>query len=179
MTRDNFLFLAFLFLFLIAATSAVAQTPISDDMRAQFKSNCLRGAEAEGTLTPEHREQFCACSAEKMQSAMTLEDAQAMTGNDQAARDAINKTILEVHAPCMDVAIYDLIHKKCEKDVGTPSVCACLAEKMSVFTAEKSQEMLKTLLEQNPNMMDPMAAVVDSPEFQQEQQRIALSCAIQ
>jgi hypothetical protein len=173
MTQHIFLFLSVL----LALTSpALAQTAIDDATRAQFKSNCLRGAAAEGTLTPEHQEQFCECSAEKMQAAMTLEDAQAMTGEDQAARDAINKTLLEVHAPCMDVAVYDLIYKKCQKDVGKESVCSCLASKMGAYTAEQSRELLQKLLAENPNLLDPMAAIVDSTEFQQEQQRIALSC---
>lgn len=159
------------------ATSFAAGTPITNDMAQKYFNNCVAGAQKEGTMVPQNQQRFCACTAMNMQKTMTQEDLAALGAKDKTARMALNKVLINVNGPCMGFPVHDLIQKKCMTDLKNPAICGCLSNKMGQFTAAQSQKMMPEILARNPEIYDPLTPIMESQEFQQTQQSIALSCA--
>ena len=159
------------------STAALAQTAISEANAQKFYQNCVAATQPGQEMKPQTKDVYCQCTALHMRRSITMEDIRATMGNDQAARNAINKTLTQVHAPCMEYPVRDLIATKCAKDVGVTNVCNCLSDKMAAYTARESQRLLGVVLVQNPNITDPMAAIMETKEFKDNEQRLTMSCA--
>ncbi len=168
----------FFLLFIVIFTSlpAHAATVLNAQQVQRYYDNCKRNAAAEQRLTPETQDIFCQCTARMTQQNMSMEDIKATTGNDQNARNAINKMMLTVYAPCMEFPVRDLIHAKCQADVAQTGICTCLSSNMAKYTQAQSMKLLGDILRRNPNVFDPMGAILESQEFQAEQKRITLQC---
>ncbi|HRK97410.1 MAG: hypothetical protein KDJ26_03840 [Alphaproteobacteria bacterium] len=169
--------LAILLSAMITSSSASAQTPITTEMTQKYYEQCLVNSKTEGTMTDQSRQTYCACTAENMKKNMVIEDLQAMQGQDQAARDAINKVLIDVNGPCMHVPLHDKVYTKCMTDVNKTSICQCLSKGISEYLSKQSQTLLKDILAKNPNIYDPMGALMDTQEYKTTEKRIALSCA--
>jgi hypothetical protein len=163
-------------LVLLVASGAAFATPITKEMGDQYYENCLKGAENEGTMSPKSQATFCKCTSGKMQDNMTIEDIQALSAKGDPARAALNKVLEFVQAPCLQAPVHDMIAQKCQTEIGKPQVCNCLSQKMAEYTEQQAVHLMGKILKQNPNIVDPMAAIVDSEDFQTTQQSIALSC---
>ena len=155
----------------------MAQTAISTETTQKYYQNCIRNAQSDQTMKPQTKDVYCQCTAIHMQKNMVMEDIVAMSGNDQPARNAINKMLTGVHAPCMEYPVRDLIGKKCETDIGRPDVCNCLSDKMAAYTTKEAQRLLGQVLATNPNITDPMGGIMETDEFKRNEQQLALSCA--
>lgn len=168
---------AILFVANIPASSHAEGTAITGEMAEKYFANCVTGAEKEGTMTPDSQKKYCACTAMNMQKSMTQEDLSALSSRGDTARPALNKVLISVNGPCMQYPTHDLINKKCMTDVKNPAICSCLSNKMANFMKSISGQMLPKILADNPNIFDPVTPIMETPEFVQTQQKIALSCA--
>jgi hypothetical protein len=147
-------------------------------MAEKYFNNCVTNTQKQGTLTTQNQQRYCACTAMNMQKSMTQEDlAMLSTPQNEAARLVLNKILVDVNGPCMQYPVHDLIENKCMTDLKNVAICNCLSNKMAQFTAQQSQKMMPKLLADNPNLFDPLTPIMESQEFQQTQQSIALSCA--
>ncbi|MCB9988965.1 MAG: hypothetical protein H6868_06480 [Rhodospirillales bacterium] len=167
--------LTFLFV-LLTALPAQAQTPVSDKMADIYFSNCI--AKRDERMTIDTQEIMCQCTALLYQKNMSVEELQVMAQNDQAGRNALNRMLVLVYAPCMEFPVRDLIYYRCmeNKFQSQKGICGCLADKMAQYTAESAADKLSAVLRNSPNITDPMEPIVNSPEFAQMEKRLALSC---
>lgn len=159
------------------SAQSIAQTPVSKDIAATFVQNCK--AKRDQTMTKSTQEVFCECTGHFMQENMTVEDMQNLQStNPNTARVAANTMLVGVYAPCMEFPVRDLIHKKCmANDFQSKSgICDCLADNMAKYTAAEAQNHFIEILQDNPMIYDPMAPIVNSPKFAQQEKKIALSC---
>ncbi len=161
----------------ILPLSVHGATPITNEISEKYFQNCVAGAKKEGTMTTDTQNRYCACTAMNMQTSMTQEDLLALSKRDEPARLALNKVLIDVNGPCMKYPVHDMLYKKCMTDVRNPRICSCLSNKMGYFMSDISKRMLPELLRENPNLYDPMTPIMESQEFQQTEQKIALSCA--
>lgn len=173
----NIVCLTALLVFFAFPSFAKSGTPINDEMTDKYFANCVDGVKKEGTMSVEGGNKYCACTAMNMQKSMSQEDITALSGTGTPQRTALNKMLLDVNGPCMQYPVHDMLFNQCLKDVKNDAICTCLATKMGDFMADISKRMMPELLEDNPNLFDPMTPILESPEFQQRQQQIALSCA--
>lgn len=159
------------------ATAPATQTKMSNTKAGEFYKHCLRRAESDQTMKPATKALFCQCNMLHMQQAMTMEDIAATTGNDQAARNAINKMLIETYAPCMEYPVRDMLAAQCAQDIpGKPKVCNCISDNMGSYMSKVAKPMFRDMLAQNPNMENPMNALLENPEFKKQQQNMAFSC---
>ena len=173
--KRYFTILAFLIL-AFTAQYAMAQTKISPAKTAQYVQSCLKNSEADTTTSPSTKNIFCQCTGQFMQRNLTMEDLKAMGGKGQSGRNAMNKMVTGVYAPCMEFPVRDMIQKQCMTDVKQPPVCQCLSKNMAAYTAKSAQTTLTQVLAKTPNAFDPMGAIIDSPEFQAQQKQITMQC---
>jgi hypothetical protein len=171
-------FLTFLALIgmLFLSHVAFAQTRISQAKTAQYVQSCLKNSEADTITSPNTKNIFCQCTGQFMQRNLTMEDLKAMGGKGQTQRNAMNKMVTGVYAPCMEFPVRDMIQKQCMTDVKQLSVCQCLSKNMAAYTAKSAQTQLSQVLAKTPNAFDPMGAIIDSPEFQKQQKQITMQC---
>lgn len=170
-------FIFFLMLSLSGSITAHAQgTMLTNEQTTKYYNNCIARAASDPNMFKSTKQTYCQCTALYTQKFISLEDIAASTGTDQAARDAINKTLINVHAPCMQYPVNDLIYKRCMADLGRNNICACVGSKMSAFTARESQRLLGDILKNNPNITDPMNEVINTKEFMTSQEQITFSC---
>lgn len=175
----NFLKIAGISLFLMASmssamSSAHADTPMTDELTNQYFENCLNGLQKDSTMTPNSKKAYCVCTSVNMKKSMTSEDLIALSENK---RPALNKVLLDVNGPCMQYPVRDMIQKKCMTDLKNDAMCSCLSQKVGEYTKQEVQKKLPKILADNPDVYDTMSPIVDSPEFQQATQQMALSCA--
>ncbi|MDY0028757.1 MAG: hypothetical protein RBR86_02315 [Pseudobdellovibrionaceae bacterium] len=168
-----------LILLSVSSNQAKAATPISDQMAQKFYGQCLENSKKDGTMSEQSAQVYCECTGKTMQQNMSVEDIQAMSGQDQAARNAINKVVTDVNGPCMAIPLHDKVYNKCMTDVGKLGMCECLASGISLELSKQTQSMMRTLLANNPNMYDPMGELMEMPEYKQTERKIAMSCAMQ
>lgn len=156
--------------------ASYAQTPITDAQAQAMAQDCA--SKSSPYMTPQGQKLFCSCTAEQTKRNISVEDVQAIAGNDQAARNAMNKSIVTVYAPCMEFPVRDLVFTKCQKDVyqAGQNICQCLASNMGKYVSERARSDLPAILAANPNVTDPMEAIVNSPDYQQMEKRIAFGC---
>ena len=169
------------FLVLALAVSPVsAQTPINNQMATAYLNSCVQ--QPPGTMDKATLTQFCECTALHIQKNMTFEDIKAQSGNDQAARNALNKTVTQVYAPCIQYPVRALVAKRCNETPQTannPGLCTCAADNMAIYTQAEASKQLPLLFAQNPNITDPSTAFMSTPQFQATEKQIAEYCSKQ
>lgn len=168
---------AILFTANLPVASYASSTAITGEMTEKYFANCVTSAQKDGTMSSETQKKYCACTAMNMQKSMTQEDLLALSSRGDAQRPALNKLLLSVNGPCYEYPIHDMINNKCMTDVKNPGICSCLSNKMGTFMKDITARMLPNILANDPNIFDPMTPIMESPEFVQTQQKIALSCA--
>lgn len=169
-------------LLIFLATSPAHATEISNDTANQYYQNCIAGA-TPPELNKQTQDTLCACTAAHMKTGFTMEDMQAMSKKDETARLALNKMIVNVYAPCIQYPAYDYYYNVCVSNPQTASLsknpqalCGCLAQKVSSYLAQNSQQVFAGILARNPNIIDPMAALTSDPQFDQFAQGQLVSC---
>ncbi len=169
-------FLCALCVILFTTNSSMAQTKISPSKTNQYIQTCLKNSEADTTTSPSTKKIFCQCTGQFMQKNLTMEDLRAMGGKGQIQRNAMNKMVTGVYAPCMEFPVRDMIQKQCMEDVKQAPICQCLSKNMAAYTAKSAQTTMSQVLAKTPNAFDPMGAIIDSPEFQAQQKQITMQC---
>lgn len=161
-------------------SAASAQTPINPQMAQNYMNSCVQ--QPSGTMDAPTLSQFCQCTALHIQKNITLEDIKAQAGNDQAARIALNKTVTQVYAPCIQYPIRALVAKRCAAEPqtsGNPALCNCISDNMATYTQLEAPKQLPILFGQNPNITDPSTAFMSTPQFESTQKQIAQNCSKQ
>lgn len=167
------------FILLTLSTAAHAQTSLTVEQAAKYYQSCMARSAADQTMSAETKDKYCQCTAIEMKRSMTMEEVKATTGNDQAARNAINKVMTRVYAPCMQHPVRDLIAQSCATKITNPKICSCVSENMAAYTTREAQTQLPAILAANPNVTDPTKAFMESSAFEQNQKQIAMKCAMQ
>lgn len=169
-------FIFILLALLSISTISHAQTKITPAQVKQYTATCLKNAEADTVTSPQTKKIFCECTGQFMARNLTMEDLKVMNGKGQTQRNAMNKMVTGVYAPCMEFPVRDLIAQQCMTDVKQPKICSCLSKNMAAYTAESAKTTLASVLAKHPNAFDPMGALIESPEFQAKQKEISMQC---
>jgi hypothetical protein len=157
-------------------------TPVDRDTANKYYENCA--VQSDPRFSEDTQKLFCACTAVKLMENYTIEDMQATTRQDASARDATNKMITEVYAPCIRYPAKEYHFQTCATDpktklLGNPQeLCACSADKVAEHLHENAQNMLAAILRRDPNIMDPMQALYDDRSFQKVIQSKVMGCVI-
>ena len=161
--------------------SARAATPITKEMATAYFKNCV--LKDGGIISASSQKKLCACTSARMVDAFTLEDMRDMGGNDQKARDAINKMIVNVYAPCIKAPAQDYYRSVCMNNPDTKKLtsnteplCSCMAYEVASFLEKNSAALFQDILARNPNVTDPMQALTSDPQFENFAQKKLLAC---
>lgn len=151
-------------------TPAQAATPISVAQANAYFDACK--AQPDPRFSAKTQEVFCACTASKYMETLTVEDVVAMGEQNQNGRNATNKMIIQVYAPCMQYPTRDYHYQSCISDgkvkiLGNPQkVCGCAADHVANHLKTNGQGLFSNILRTNPNVVDPMQALYDDAQFQ-------------
>lgn len=161
----------------LSGGAQAAGTPVTNEMAVKYYDQCLGNAAKDGTMFEANAKNFCECTAQKMKSTLSQEELQALQGQDQSARNVINKILIYVNGPCMQYPINDLVLRKCMQDIGNERTCTCLSGGISTYLAKEAPRMLADVLDRDPNITDPLGALMNSPSYKIQENKIALQCA--
>ncbi len=163
------------------ACPVFAETPVTKEMANQYFKNCM--AKEDPRITRQAQEELCACTSAKMTETLSVQDIQRMSGNDQAARNALNKMLVEVYGPCMAAPTRDLILNNClqNKELANltndaEALCGCIAEETAVYLEENAPEIISREISRSPNLTDPNAVLMASKEVESKIKQKTLSC---
>lgn len=171
------LILTFFTVLLVFTTpSAFAQTRMDEQARQTYYGNCMKYHDAR--MSKETQDIFCQCTSYFVQKHISMEEIQIMREQSQQARNVLNKVVTNVYAKCMEFPVRDLIFNECRKNKEHVSkgICTCLADHMASYTAGMADTKLSAVLQQTPNIRDPMDPIVNSPEFQERERRVVMQC---
>ena len=162
------------------ANSANATTSIDRETANKYFEACV--ANEDPRFTKDTQELFCACTSVHLMERYTMEDMRDSSRPDQIGRDATNKMITNVYAPCIKYPAKEYHYNQCLNSgkirlLGDPkTICSCSAEQVAAVLERDGQQMLIDIIEKTPNIIDPMRAVYDDREFQKMIEQKALSC---
>lgn len=171
-----------LLLLLVPAGTASAQTPITPEMGNAYFGNCMKQPSSQ-PMSQQSQQALCACTAAHMTQFFTREEVQAMGNpNPAIARPAYNKMMITVYAPCMEAPTYEHYYNTCINNpetakLGDPDkICPCMAGQIASHMKANSSAVFARLLQNNPNMMDPMAGLLADKEFNDFAQSNLVAC---
>jgi len=177
-----FLFTIATLLFLPQA-AAIAQTAMSKEQANNYYASCK--AKQDPRMSTPAQDAFCACTSVKMMEAMSVEDVQTMAGNDQAGRNALNKMLIDVYAPCMSYPVEELVGAKCYNDPklgalglkkSKEKICDCVGQKTAAWFVDEGRDLMRNVLAQNPNIFDPIDPVMESAAFKSQSYENMMHC---
>ena len=170
-------FLIILLSLALLTPMARAQTPVTETMALKYYDNCLDSAKKEGTMTKASRENYCLCTANQMKDNLSQEDLMAINGEDHlAARKAVNKILIDVNTPCTQYPLHDLVYKECISALKSTTACSCLSKNISNYIATREQQMMADILKKDPNIYDPLGAIMETEEYKRTEKSITSSC---
>ncbi|PZQ45303.1 MAG: hypothetical protein DI551_07715 [Micavibrio aeruginosavorus] len=169
----------YVFLILIALllpASAKAQTYVTKDQANQYFQSCVtNSAQTENRFSKNSQQAFCACTAARLTQFFSIEDMQTMTNpNAPGQRQALNKMIVDIYAPCMDAPTREYHFGQCMANPQvaalTPNpqqLCQCAADAIGRYMQTNGPMLFQDILSKNPTIVDPMDALYSDPQFQQ------------
>lgn len=155
-------------------------TPVTKDTANTFYQNC--SSQSDPRFSQDTQNLFCACTAVKLMENFTIEDMQATAQQDQAGRNATNKMITKIYAPCIRYPAREYHYQTCIEDPksgilgNAEKICSCSADQVATHLQDNAEDMLTDILRKNPNVMDPMNALYSDPAFQKLVQSKVMSC---
>lgn len=159
-----------------------AQTPVPKETANAYFANCVKAPAQEG-LSANAQQMLCACTAARMTQFFTVEGMQtATTPNAPGQREAFNRMLVDVYAPCMEEPAREFHYNACITNpqsarYGNPqAVCECMAAQVANHMKANGPAVFRDILSRNPNIMDPMSALADDPSFTQFAQSKLLAC---
>lgn len=163
--------------------TAQAQTPVSKETANQYFDNCVKSASPQQPISTQTQEMLCACTAARLTQFFTMEDMKTMTGSEPtSARAAYNKMMVNIYAPCMEEPTREYYRNVCISNPDTArygdpqKICPCMADKIAIHMATNGPRVFAEILSANPNITDPMAALLGDPKFETFAQSQLLSC---
>ena len=160
---------------------ALAQTPVNDEMAKAYYDSCM--GTRDQRMSNEAQDSLCTCTSEKMKTAMSVEEIQAMGQNDQAGRDMLNKMLLDVYSPCMAEPLAEILEDQCRmgddskiRHMHKAELCACIAQKTGEWFVTNGRDAMAEVLAANPNISDPIAPVMNSPRFREQSTANMMTC---
>ena len=155
-------------------------TAITKETANQYYLNCK--AKPDPRFSEQAQDMFCGCTATKLMSDFTLEDMQSIGKQDQSGRDATNKMIVNIYAPCIQYPAKEYHYQSCISNPKTSilgdaqKLCSCASEQIAVHLQSNAKLMFQTILRTNPNITDPMQALYDDPRFQSFAKQKLMGC---
>lgn len=158
-------------------------TPISQEMARKYYENCKSRPDPMKAMSEQSKDNLCSCTATHLMTAMTVEDIKIMGGNDQAARNALNKMLTAVYAPCMEFPAHDLVYANCVANAqlkatasNIEGLCGCIAGQAAQYIAAQGPGIMQQELMKNPNVTDPLGPLMESQGFTQASQSFTMQC---
>lgn len=168
-----------LIMLLLVPSMAHAQTPVPKETANTYFANCIKGGAAAQNMSQQGHEMLCACTAARLTQFFSMEDWTAMTSQDPAvARPAYNKMTINIYAPCMGEPTRERYTARCAKASGAEQqICTCTADKLAFYLQNYGSSLFANILSQNPNVMDPWAALEEDPAYNAFIDKSAQECA--
>lgn len=168
-----------------AAPVPEVKTPESIDAFAEkYYNTCM--SKKDDVLKGKPQKMLCACSSANMAEKMTVEEVRAMATDTAEGLRQRNRMLLEVYAPCMEYPTQALLNHRCLNDpnmkasiTNTEEVCGCLADNIAQYVKANGPQTLAKALKDDPKNLDPMASLMNSPEFQHQSQTVLMNCITQ
>ena len=176
----KYVFLALIGCLFFTAPS-YAQTKVSKDLANTYFQNCSK--QSDERFSDNTQKLFCACTAVKLMDNFTVEDMQDSARPDQIGRNATNKMITQIYAPCIRFPAREYHYNTCLENPRTKllgsnkeQICNCSADHVSTHLERYAQSMLINIIKKTPNIVDPMQALYDDKGFQKIIQKKVLTC---
>lgn len=167
-------FIAILAVCLYLPVAAGAQTPVPADMANNYFMNCM--AQSDPRLGADAHEAFCACTAAQLTEHFTVEDMHTMSQETQEGRLALNRMLVNIYAPCMNYPVQEMVLAECMQNQALDQmgqarksqVCGCTAETTGEWFRLSAGPLMNEVLNRNPNILDPLGPIMETPRFRQE-----------
>lgn len=147
----------------------------------RYNENCMK--KKDPVLKGEPLRMLCACSASKLQEAMTVAEVKAMMTDTPEGLTQRNRMAIHVYAPCMQYPVRAMLYNNCSenKEVlgqykNAGQICTCMADDMADFIQKNGPTMLAQNLANNPNDPDPLAQLMQGKDFQSRTQASFMAC---
>jgi hypothetical protein len=166
-----------------AAAPEAPQAPAEtvEEFAKRYNENCLK--KEHPVLKGEPLRMLCACSAQKLQEKMTVDEVKAMMTDTPEGLAQRNRMAVHVYGPCMEHPVRALLHAECMKNnevmskyKNGPQLCTCTSDNMANYIATHGPAIMAQVLTANPNELDPLGGLMNSQGFQAQTQQAFVAC---
>ena len=171
-----------LMVMLCVSIPALAETPVSQNVANTYYQTCM--SRDDTRLSDETQDAMCSCTSARLMVAMNIEDIGAMKAEPGPGRTAYNKMMMDVYGPCLEYPIKEQLYNECMSDRKIKNfalrdqnaLCRCTSEKTALPLSTEGTEMMRTMLQRRPNLVDPMDSVLNDQGFREQAYNNLYSC---
>jgi hypothetical protein len=148
-----------------------------------YYANCKKQKHA--VLKGEALELLCGCTSSKIPEVMTVTQMEATQYDTPEGLKQRNRVLTDVYTPCIHYPAQALIFDQCLSNPQVSSsmknykhVCKCLADNMAGLMKENAPATIDQALKDNPENLDPLRALLESPSFNEASQVHMKACVM-
>ncbi len=154
-----------------------------NDFANDYYANCKK--QKHPVLKGEALEMLCGCTSAKIPDVMTVTQMEATQYDTPEGLKQRNRVLSDVYTPCIHYPAQALIFDQCVNNPQVSSsmkkykhVCKCLADNMAGFMKENAPATIDQALKDNPENLDPLRALLESPTFNEASQVHMKACVM-
>lgn len=158
------------------------RTPITTERANHYYAQCM--AADDQRMSDEAQAELCSCTSVKMMSRFSMEELDIIGKPTKLGRELMHKMQAQVYGPCMQTAAQDLLFNECMRDKkimdfdlrDMPKLCRCMSKRSAAYLETNGEAMMRNILTHNPDLRDPLPAIMSSPSFRQQASNNLFSC---
>ncbi|WP_435641585.1 hypothetical protein [Micavibrio aeruginosavorus] len=158
------------------------RTPITTDRANHYYAQCM--AADDQRMSDDAQAELCSCTSVKMMSRFSMEELDIIGKPTKLGKELMYRMQTQVYGPCMQTAAQDLLFNECMRDKkimdfdlrDMPKLCRCMSKRSAAYLETDGEAMMRSILANNPDLRDPLPAIMSSPSFRQQASNNLFSC---
>lgn len=158
------------------------RTPITTERANNYYAQCM--AADDQRMSDEAQAELCSCTSVKLMSRFSMEELDLIGKPTKLGKELMHKMQSQVYGPCMQTAAQDLLFNECMRDKkimdfdlrDMPKLCRCMSKRSAAYLETDGEAMMRNILAHNPDLRDPLPAIMSSPSFRQQASNNLFSC---
>jgi hypothetical protein len=164
--------------------TASADKPVTQKIANSYYDVCM--SKEDSRMDTESQMNLCSCASARMMKELTLEDMVRMSPDvkNTAGRAIYNKMLVNVYGPCLKLAVQKTLAQQCVDDRkiqqfmlrDTRGMCECMAARTGDYMDAESDNILVTIIDQDPKVTDLYPRLMSSPRVRDAAESFVFSC---
>ena len=171
-------------LFIMLMPGMASAKPVTQKIANTYYDVCM--SHDDPRMDAESQMNLCSCAAARMMSFLSLEDMAHMSADvkNTAGRAIYDKMLVNVYGPCLKLPVQKALAEQCVADRkikqfmlrDTTGMCECMAARTGDYMDHDSDNILGTIVEQDPKVTDLFPRMMTSSRIRGAAENFIYTC---